>query len=167
MKLFEVYTTDLFERIGDNNRVGVYSTLQKARNVVVAALELDVKVIIQSFEVDKKDSEIKLEVYTTDGLEYKSVERDSSSIEYGDSAVFFFNSAYYEATQFKMEQKLIQPVIDAYMEWCEVNTEPEIEYMSNEKFIELSNREIDHVLYHAEMQKKEELKELFAALNAA
>ena len=168
MKLFEVYTTDLFEHKDSKERVGVYSTLLKAREAADKAIDLDIKVIVESFEVDKEDSEVELEVYTAEsGLEFKSVETDFLSVEYGDGAVFFFKSDYYEAEHFKMKTKLIQPVINAYIEWCTANNrEPEIDYMENEDFIQLSTGKKDHVLYHAEMQNKEELKELFTALNA-
>jgi hypothetical protein len=166
MKVFGVYTTDMWETRSEDSQKGIFSTVDLARDCVRELQEEDTKVIIETMTIDEVDSGAKLEVYDfVNGLEWNSTNSDA---EVGSLAMVSLYSSYYEVKGFNVEKRLIPIVIEHYMRWCEDNKqEPEIEYMSASEFVDLDDSVINHVLYHAELYKEASLLEFFKALNEA
>jgi len=83
MKVFTVYTTDLWESRISEDAVGIFSTVEKARDCVLSIIEEGTKVAIEEMIIDEVDSGAKLEVYSFDEhieLEWKS---EFSNAQYG------------------------------------------------------------------------------------
>jgi len=166
MKVYQVYTTNMWQDSDSRENIGIASDVETARVFVRSALDdnsSEFKVVIEVCNVDEYEGYSKFEVYDfQDGLEWKSNESDA---EIGSLSTVLLATDYYEGT-YRVEKALIDVVIDSYMEYMEKNNlEAEIEYMSIDEFLELDTTTIDHVLYHAEMINNEKLRDFYNLLN--
>jgi len=164
MKVYCVFNTDMWESRESEDMIGIFSTISMARKCVKSELCEDSKIIINEMIVDEVGSEVKFEVYDFEsGLEYKT---KSSDAEYGSLAMVLLSSSYYEVADIAVEARLIPIIIEDYMKWMDKNgQEPEIDYMETDEFLKLSDGEIDHVLYHAELYNGDSLQDFFKLLN--
>ncbi len=164
MKVFTAYITDVWETGSSENIICVFSTIELARKTVLDNIDEETKVIIKETTLDEIDSDITLEVYSFErGLEYKS---ETCDLEINSRAMVYLSSSYYEIKNLVVLREDIERVIDVYQLEMEYSgTKPEIEYMEVDEFLELSDAQINHVLYHAELYKDVSLTEFFKRLN--
>ncbi len=164
MKVFTVYTTDVWETTSSEDTIGIFSTIELARENVLDNINEETKVVIKETILDKIDSDVKVEVYRFEqGLEWKS---ETSDLEIGSKAMVCLSSSYYEIKNKVVLKEDIERVIDVYqLEMENLGTKPEIEYMEVDEFLELSDTQINHVLYHAELYNDVALVDFYKRLN--
>ncbi len=87
MKVFTVHSTDEWETRTSEAQIGIFSTVEKARDCVKEVFNYnnEGKLVIEEAFIDEIDSGAKLEVYSFEnGLEWKS---DYSNAELGSLAM--------------------------------------------------------------------------------
>ena len=163
MKVFTVYTTDVWETTSSEDTIGIFSTIVLARENVLDSIDEETKVVIKETTLDKIDSNVKMEVYSfKQGLEYKS---DTSKLEIGSQAMAYLSSSYYEIKNKVVLKEDIERVINVYqLEMEHLGAEPEIEYIGVDEFLELSDTQINHILYHAELYNDVTLVDFYKRL---
>jgi len=165
MKVYTVWTTDIWQTCTSMRQVGVFSTPTKARECIVDYIDEDTKVVINMIEVDTiTTGEIEFEVYSLDsGLEEKD---ENSDLEINSKEMVRLTSSYYKIDKLTVYREDIETVINAYFAEMEyLGEEAEIKYMEVDEFLELDDTTINHVLYDAEQHDDLQLKNFFERLH--